>query len=141
MEKTKEYSNGEVTVIWKPTLCFHSEKCWRGLPEVFKPKGKPWIQPDNSDTDTITKQVDQCPSGALTYIMKRTMEKSSSKDMDSIKIDALPSGPLMVHSHCRVTKSDGTVEERKDRAAFCRCGASENKPFCDGAHKKIGFTG
>ena len=41
--KVKEYNNGEVTVVWKPNLCIHSEKCWHGLPAVFNPKAKPWI--------------------------------------------------------------------------------------------------
>lgn len=65
----KEYSNGEVTIVWKPELCTHSANCARGLPEVFKPREKPWIHPYNAATDRIIEQVKRCPSGALsTYL-------------------------------------------------------------------------
>ena len=67
METKKEYTNGDVTVVWKPKLCMHSGKCVGGLPSVFKPKVKPWIQPEGAHSDEITHTVSQCPSGALTY--------------------------------------------------------------------------
>lgn len=68
-QKTFKYSNGEVTVVWKPDLCIHSGNCARGLPEVFKPKEKPWINPEGSTTEKIIEQVKKCPGGALTYIL------------------------------------------------------------------------
>ena len=63
----KQYSNGEVTVVWKPALCWHSGVCARGLPRVFDPSRRPWIMTELSDTETITAQVDRCPSGALSW--------------------------------------------------------------------------
>ena len=69
MEKSIKYTNGEVTVVWKPTLCQHSGNCVCGLSSVFKPKDKPWIQPDNSSSEAIITTVKTCPSGALTYFM------------------------------------------------------------------------
>lgn len=65
METTKEYSNGEVTVVWKHHLCTHSANCARGLPNVFKPKEKPWVHPHGATTGEIIEQVKRCPSGAL----------------------------------------------------------------------------
>ncbi len=138
MEKIREYTNGDVTIQWKPGLCIHSEKCWRGLSEVFKPKEKPWIQPEGVDSKRIVEQVGQCPSGALS--MKDEAHEKENKDQ-SIKIEALKNGPLMVHSDCVITKPDGTTEVRQNRVTFCRCGHSANKPFCDGTHKKEGFEG
>lgn len=64
----KRYSNGDITVIWKPELCWHSGICARGLPTVFRPALHPWIELKNADTRTITDQVDRCPSGALTWV-------------------------------------------------------------------------
>ncbi|MBS1584963.1 MAG: (4Fe-4S)-binding protein [Bacteroidetes bacterium] len=61
----KHYSNGAVTVVWKPGLCAHSENCWRGLASVFNPGKKPWIDVTASDTESIIAQVSKCPSGAL----------------------------------------------------------------------------
>ncbi len=64
--ETKEYTNGEVTVVWKPSLCKHSAVCVGGLPEVFHPKELPWITVERSTTEKIVNQVRKCPSGALT---------------------------------------------------------------------------
>ena len=66
---TKKYTNGEVTVVWKSELCSHSAICFNGLPEVFDPRKRPWITPENSATEKIIDQVKKCPSGALTYKM------------------------------------------------------------------------
>ena len=69
-EMVKEYSKGELTVVWKPETCSHSTKCWKGLIQVFNPKNRPWIDMDGADTDTIKAQIDRCPSGALSYQTK-----------------------------------------------------------------------
>ncbi|MFC7357582.1 (4Fe-4S)-binding protein [Jejudonia soesokkakensis] len=62
---TKEYSNGDVTILWKPQLCAHAGVCVQMLPEVYKPKEKPWITPENASSQEIINQVRKCPSGAL----------------------------------------------------------------------------
>lgn len=63
----KEYSNGEMTIIWQPDLCIHCGFCAKGLPDVFKPKEKPWINPNGATSDVMVNQVKQCPSGALSF--------------------------------------------------------------------------
>jgi uncharacterized Fe-S cluster protein YjdI len=63
----KRYTNGEVTVIWQPSLCEHSAICFRGLPAVFDPRRRPWVILDGHTSDAIVAQVDACPSGALSY--------------------------------------------------------------------------
>lgn len=64
---TKHYSNGEITVIWKPDLCIHSAVCARGLPMVFAPARRPWVELQHADTAAITALVDRCPSKALSW--------------------------------------------------------------------------
>jgi uncharacterized Fe-S cluster protein YjdI len=66
---TKTYSNGEVTIVWKPSLCIHSAICFKGLGEVFDPRKRPWITPEKSSTEKIVEQVKNCPSGALSFTM------------------------------------------------------------------------
>ena len=69
---TKKYTNGEVTIVWKPSVCIHSKVCWHsnnGLPEVFNPMEKPWIKPEAATTEKIIEQVKKCPSGALSFYM------------------------------------------------------------------------
>ena len=63
----KHYTNGEITVVWKPDLCIHSAVCARGLPAVFRPRMRPWIELSPTDSRTICDQVDRCPSGALSW--------------------------------------------------------------------------
>ena len=62
---TKRYSNGEVTVVWQPAKCVHSGVCVRGLPLVFDPRRKPWIELATATNEQIVAQVARCPSGAL----------------------------------------------------------------------------
>ena len=64
-EIVKRYSNGEITVVWRPSQCVHSGICARGLPKVFDPRRRPWVVLDDHDSDTIVDQVERCPSGAL----------------------------------------------------------------------------
>ena len=66
----KKYSNGKVTVVWKPGTCIHSTICWKGitgLSEVFNPREKPWIKMDGASTERIVEQIKKCPSGALSF--------------------------------------------------------------------------
>jgi uncharacterized Fe-S cluster protein YjdI len=65
----KRYTNGEVTVVWKPDICIHSGICARGLPEVFDPRKRPWVNIEGASTETIVAQVARCPSGALSTVM------------------------------------------------------------------------
>lgn len=66
---TKEYSNGEVTIVWKNALCKHSGNCVRGLPAVFHRNVHPWINANGAGTEEIIAQVNKCPSGALSFYM------------------------------------------------------------------------
>lgn len=68
---TKEYTNGEVTIVWQSGKCIHSGNCVRNNPDVFKPKEKPWITLENSTTEKIIATVKKCPSGALTYYLNQ----------------------------------------------------------------------
>jgi len=56
-----------------------------------------------------------------------------------LSIKPLPNGPLLVEGRLTVRAGSGRDAWRGERAALCRCGASKNKPFCDGSHKDIGF--
>ena len=76
MSKIKEYTNGEVTVVWEAEKCIHSAKCAKGLPQVFQPRDKPWVKIDAADSETIVSQVKQCPSGALSFYMSDESDKS-----------------------------------------------------------------
>ncbi len=76
-ESEKPYTNGEITVIWKPGVCIHSGKCVQGLGEVFNVKNRPWISMEGASTDRIIRQVEQCPSGALSYVRNEKINKAA----------------------------------------------------------------
>ncbi len=74
-EVKKEYSQGALTVVWKPNKCIHAGVCVKTLPQVYNPKDKPWIKPENATSEKLITQISQCPSGALSYILNETNNK------------------------------------------------------------------
>lgn len=62
-----EYSNEDITIVWQPKKCIHSAVCVKSLPKVYKPKEKPWITIENASTEELKKQINKCPSGALSF--------------------------------------------------------------------------
>lgn len=138
----KKYSNGEVTIVWQPSVCSHSTKCFKGLGEVFNPQRRPWVTPDAATTEKIIEQVKQCPSGALSYQFNDArLEAADEEKVDTeIRIEIIPNGPLQVFGNLAINAPGGLVK-KENKTSFCRCGASLNKPFCDGSHRKIDFQG
>ncbi len=139
MGKIKEYSNGEATVVWEAEKCIHSAICAKGLPEVFRPELRPWIKMDAAKTEAIINQVKQCPSGALRYYTNNEDDKTS--EALETKVEVLENGPLLVYGTLQVVAKDGSSEIKNKTTAFCRCGKSNNKPYCDGSHVKAEFKG
>lgn len=146
-KETFKYTNDEVTVVWKPNTCIHSTICWKGLIEVFNPKEKPWITMNGATTIKIIEQVKKCPSGALSYYLNTEVaseefpDKVVAEAATILKIDVTTNGPYLIKSECLIVHSDGREETKTGTVALCRCGASANKPYCDGSHRKVGFEG
>jgi uncharacterized Fe-S cluster protein YjdI len=142
MEKhiTKKYTNGEVTVVWQPHQCIHSAICFRNLPQVFDPRKRPWVTPEGADTESIVAQIKACPSGALSYYMNDETVTPVEITNDTV-VEVLPKGPLLVYGNLTVKDATGNEKKTSKVTAFCRCGQSNNKPYCDGSHAKAGFEG
>jgi uncharacterized Fe-S cluster protein YjdI len=138
-EITKKYSNNDITVVWKPDVCIHSRLCWTQLGEVFNPRNRPWVNMEGADTERIIAQVTKCPSGALSYY-KNEVENPPTEIVADTRIEVLPNGPLLVYGNISVQLKNGEIENRSKVTAFCRCGKSANKPFCDGSHLEVGFV-
>lgn len=140
----KKYSNDEITVIWQPDLCTHSTICWNasvGLPGVFNPDARPWINMNGDTTERIAKQVNKCPSGALSY--RKNNESGQQAGAACTKnesvVEIVDNGPLLVYGNIILKNKDQEEKKAGRVTAFCRCGASKKKPYCDGAHMKINF--
>jgi CDGSH-type Zn-finger protein len=112
--------------------------CVRGLPQVFDPEARPWVRVDAADADAIAAAVETCPTGALHY--RRLDGGPQEQAQEPPTVEPRPNGPLFVRGHVRIVDPGGEVVREDTRVALCRCGGSENKPFCDGTHRRIGFT-
>ena len=135
----KKYTNGDLTIVWEPKKCIHAAICVKSLPKVYNPEINPWIKAENGGIEELKAQIDKCPSAALSYQMNNG-DNNKTESMET-KIEVMENGPLLVRGKLEVKNSKGDIEMKDKITAFCRCGASANKPYCDGAHKKIEFEG
>ncbi len=139
----KKYSNKDITIIWQPDKCIHSRNCFSSLGVVFDPRKRPWINPEGANTEEIIKSIDRCPSKALSYEYNNG-EKVAEQEVemgDDVKIMLTKNGPLLFEGECIIIDADGNEQHKSGKIFLCRCGASTNKPFCDGSHRKVGFEG
>ena len=138
---TKKYSNNDITVVWKPGICIHAGFCASQLGEVFDPKKRPWINVQGAETERIVEQVKKCPSGALSFYYNDEEKKAGETIEAESIVEVSANGPLLIYGNVKVKDAQGNDTKHNRVTALCRCGASENKPYCDGTHKKIGFQG
>lgn len=138
-EIIKEYTNAELTIIWKPKKCIHAAECVKRLPQVYNPDIKPWIKAENASIKELKEQIKSCPTGALSY--KMSGEEDKEEAHLETKIEVLENGPLLVYGTLHIANAKGETEKKNKTTAFCRCGVSLNKPYCDGAHRDAKFIG
>jgi uncharacterized Fe-S cluster protein YjdI len=138
-EIIKEYSNGDFTIVWKPAMCIHAKICAKTLPQVYNPNIRPWIKAENASVDELRVQINKCPSGALSFYIKG--EEVDISPVSETVVEVKANGPLLITGTLSVTDAAGNIEVKSNKTAFCRCGGSNNKPYCDGTHNKIGFVG
>jgi CDGSH-type Zn-finger protein/uncharacterized Fe-S cluster protein YjdI len=114
--------------------CIHSRNCVLGAPDVFLANVQgPWLHPEAVRVDELVAIAEACPSGAITY--ERTDGGSQERAPKVNVVRIRENGPLAFGAALDID-GRGTMF----RATLCRCGASKNKPFCDGSHVAIGFA-
>jgi CDGSH-type Zn-finger protein/uncharacterized Fe-S cluster protein YjdI len=133
----KDYANDQIVVTWEPAYCIHTADCLNGLPAVFDPWRHPWIAVDEASADEIADVVLRCPTGALHF--QRLDGGDQEPEPSDPTVQLRPNGPLFVRGKIRIEDASGHLIREDTRVALCRCGGSENKPFCDGTHRSIGF--
>jgi len=131
------YRGDGITIYDDRSVCSHAGFCTAGLPSVFRARQKPWIDPAAASSEEIAAVVQKCPSGALSYALGESVEPVEEKRPPAIRVTR--DGPYAVVGAVELTLSDGSSVEARSRYTLCRCGGSENKPFCDGTHSRIGF--
>jgi CDGSH-type Zn-finger protein/uncharacterized Fe-S cluster protein YjdI len=129
----EEVAGAEVTIRFDASKCIHSRGCVLGRPDVFVPNVEgEWIHPDAASADAVAELAHSCPSGAITYLRHDGKPQEGPPKVNLARVRE--NGPLALHGELVI---DG---EAMLRATLCRCGASANKPFCDGSHAAAGFT-
>jgi uncharacterized Fe-S cluster protein YjdI/CDGSH-type Zn-finger protein len=133
-ERIQEYRGKRVIVRFDGQKCIHSRFCVLGDPEVFVPNAPgAWIQPDGASPETVAEIAHNCPSGAITYERVDGGPQESAPKVNVVRIRE--NGPLAFHAELEIQGHGATY-----RATLCRCGASKNKPLCDGSHNAAKFT-
>ncbi len=167
MEKNKTYSrgrkytNGEITVYWKPDACIHASYCYRELIEVFDPGRRPWVDMYGASTAEIIRTVDMCPTEALTWkwndekknenidpshtnhVKLRRPELVTDDNQataEPVLVKIMPSGPVVINGSFTLKYGNRVKNVNESVVSLCRCGSSHNMPFCDGYHRKIEFN-
>ena len=135
--RVKDYEGRDITVHDNRWACSHIGYCSRGLPAVFRPKEKPWVRPDEAPADEVEATVGLCPSGALSHtrdgVLHRDLDREPGIRVDHNGAYQVVGGPEFED------KQGGAKPVSPEHYSLCRCGASENKPFCDGTHRFCGF--
>ena len=136
-ERRDTYVGDGVTIYDDRSVCAHAGRCTDGLPSVWKLGIEPWIDPHGASAEEISEVVRRCPSGALTYA--RGVGGESEEAANDPLLVPTPNGPYAVRGHVPVSSSDGEEYENREHVTLCRCGQSENKPFCSGKHWYVNF--
>lgn len=136
-DRRDDYRGRRITVHDNRGICAHAGHCTDGLPAVFKYGAEPWIDADGADVDAIIAAVRKCPSGALSYSVDGA-DPAAAPRPPAIAITK--DGPYAVTGAIPIAGQPGRESAAADRVTLCRCGASKNKPYCDGSHWSSGFA-
>jgi CDGSH-type Zn-finger protein len=136
-DKRKSYQGKKITIHDNRGICSHAGFCTDNLASVFRMDQRPWIDPDGATVEAIIETIKQCPSGALSYTIEAVEYRDQTRDpMIAVSKD----GPYYVTGRVELKDQPRGEGASEEHYTLCRCGASKNKPFCDGSHWNIKFT-
>ncbi len=127
----RSYAGRRITILDNRALCAHVGYCTDGLAKVFRHHDKPWIEPDGAAVDEIIATIRKCPSGALSYAIDGVEAEAPGRPP---AISVTKDGPYAVTGGIELQGADFGEGASREHYTLCRCGASRNKPFCDGSH-------
>jgi CDGSH-type Zn-finger protein/truncated hemoglobin YjbI len=138
------YPGQRVTILDNRGLCAHSGFCTDRLASVFRLGEEPFVRPSGGRMDEIVAAVRACPSGALSYALDGQEARAHVDSEREQAIEVSKDGPYRVTGGVPLEDTEGKPVARNEGASFehyslCRCGHSQNKPFCSGKHWDVGF--
>ena len=134
--KRDTYEGKRITIFDNRAICAHAGLCTDGLKSVFRYGEEPWIDADGAAVADIIATIDKCPSGALSYAIDGAERKEKERPPRVVVTD---NGPYAVQGSIDLMNVDFGAGASREHYTLCRCGASANKPFCDGSHWRVEF--
>lgn len=160
--RNRQYTNGEITVFWIPSKCIHATTCFRELIEVFNPGRRPWVNMEGAPTRRISEVVNKCPTQAIVWKYNSELsdeekranrrvareeenpetltEVEENKRVKPANVRIMKDGPIVVEGKFKIIGPNDETLKPALMTSFCRCGNSRSMPYCDGTHRKTGFT-
>jgi len=130
------YRGKRITIFDNRAICSHAGHCTDELKSVFRMKEEPWIDADGAKVEEIVATIGKCPSGALSYAIDGTEAKPPAREpMITVTAD----GPYAITGGVELLGQKFGDGASQEHYTLCRCGASKNKPFCDGTHWTANF--
>lgn len=145
-DRRDTYPGVQVTILDNRGICQHSGSCTDRLAGVFHAGSEPFVTPSGGRQDEIIASVRACPSGALSYAIDgREAREQVDRPSRPPAIEVSKDGPYRITGAPALIDGAGNPETRADGAspehyALCRCGHSQNKPFCSGMHWYFNFA-
>ncbi len=134
MDSIEIVEGKKARIRFDASKCIHSRGCVLSRPDVFVPNVQgEWIHPDAATPEAVAELAHQCPSGAIMYDRLDGGPNEQPPKVNLVRIRE--NGPLAFHAELHIAG-----QEPSYRATLCRCGASKNKPYCDGGHAAAGFV-
>jgi CDGSH-type Zn-finger protein len=134
--RRESYRGKAITIFDNRAICSHAGYCSDSLKSVFRYGVEPWIDPDGSAVAQIIATVRKCPSGALSYAIDGVEAQPGERPPKVVVTD---NGPYAVSGGIELMGVEFGDGASREHYTLCRCGASANKPFCDGSHWRIEF--
>ena len=147
-DRRDTYDGTSVTVFDNRGICAHSGFCTDRVSSVFHAGKEPFVSPNGARMDDIVRAVRACPSGALSYALGGAQSRVEARDQVDQRrpqgIEVSKDGPYRVTGTIPLKDGQGNDEIRNQGASLehyslCRCGHSQNKPFCSGMHWYVNF--
>ncbi|MGH8670937.1 MAG: CDGSH iron-sulfur domain-containing protein [Burkholderiales bacterium] len=130
------YLGKRITIHDNRGICAHAGFCTDRLKSVFRLRQEPWIDPDGATAEDIIETIKKCPSGALSYSIENV--EYQYQDREPV-VTVTNDGPYAITGGIELIGMIFGEGASKEHYTLCRCGASKNKPFCDGSHWQAGF--
>lgn len=137
MSRLHAYDGPQIRVTYDVARCIHAAECVRGLPAVFDPRRRPWVSPGAAPADDVADVILRCPTGALGW--ERLDGRYAEEPESANTLTVSENGPIYARGRIELRDAGGGHLADETRVALCRCGASRNKPYCDGAHEEVEF--